>query len=158
MRYAAKLITALVVAAVVGASVGFVGRKLDEAYRARTHVITKNLGGSIIEHYDMFTAWRMRGDKVRVEGLCISACTMVLGLIPAPHVCASTFASFGFHSAYAKTSMGRVPVKDGSSIMWQTYPELVREALKKAGWKDPAEPQMDLIFIKGTDLIQPCKD
>ena len=39
------------------------------------------------------------GTDVVIDGKCLSACTMVLGLVPSKQICVTPRARFGFHAA-----------------------------------------------------------
>lgn len=62
-------------------------------------VITFDRGGYI----DAFVAkWKyiaQKGYKVEVRGPCVSACTLLLGIVPPENVCWADGARFGFHAA-----------------------------------------------------------
>jgi len=54
--------------------------------------------GGDIETYEMW--WKRiaaTGDTVRINSQCVSACTMVLGLVPAKRVCVTPRGKFGIH-------------------------------------------------------------
>ena len=50
---------------------------------------------------------RSSGERVVVDGNCLSACTLVLGMIAHDHICATQRARFGFHAAWMPDSDGR---------------------------------------------------
>ena len=43
---------------------------------------------------------RDRGERVIIDGICNSACTLVLGIVPLNKICVTPKASLGFHAAY----------------------------------------------------------
>jgi hypothetical protein len=53
-----------------------------------------------VDFYEKFAGWRVNGDRVAIDGMCISACTMVVGLIDADKVCVTPYARLAFHSAW----------------------------------------------------------
>lgn len=127
--------------------------------RKDTTVITSDYGGKIFEYIDKYNELRREHKKVRVEDYCLSACTLVTGLIPESDVCVTPFTRFGFHSAWVMTILGPLFHKEATRIIWNVYPENLQEALKKRGWDgegDEAHPEF--IYIKGTDLYELCKD
>src|SRR5476651_2242872 len=62
--------------------------------------ISEDRGGQIGHYLQAFAMLRSSGEKVVVDGNCLSACTLVLGLIPRERMCATPRARFGFHAAW----------------------------------------------------------
>lgn len=126
-----------------------------EAYRPPyTRVIGFSPGGGVIEFVEDFTRARQRGDSYKIDGLCISACTMITGEFPAGRVCVTPFAKLGFHAAFTQPFGGeRKFSPDGTSLIWTVYPERVREILRKHGWSGPETDQPTLIWIEGAELL-----
>lgn len=56
-------------------------------------------GGIIVEYAEKYQALEKTGVTVKVDGLCASACTMVLAYFPADRICMTERAAFGFHLA-----------------------------------------------------------
>ena len=52
----------------------------------------------------MFTAVRESGERVIIDGPCLSACTLVLGVVPKDRICVTPRAVFGFHAAWMPTA------------------------------------------------------
>jgi hypothetical protein len=76
---------ALIICAVVfaGYGSGVAQRHINDAAHANDPIrITFNPGGSVVEFIEDFTEQRNAGKRYIIDGLCISACTMILGLIP----------------------------------------------------------------------------
>ena len=44
--------------------------------------ITRDHGGLVDEYKAKYTAIRDRGERVIIDGICNSACTLVLGIVP----------------------------------------------------------------------------
>src|SRR5262245_56185371 len=62
--------------------------------------ITRDTGG-YVEHYrTRYERVRDSGERVIIDGVCNSACTMVLGIVPRHRICVTPRASLGFHQAY----------------------------------------------------------
>jgi hypothetical protein len=142
-------------------------------------VITNDPGGVPDEFYDRYTKARHDGKRYVIDGWCISACTMILGLIPEDRVCVTPYAKFAFHSAsrvYVLTGERVGHSKEWTRIIWQVYPPKVRDMLKSKGWDGMAEypppplkkgekPALpaehpELIYVEGDELltlIAPCK-
>lgn len=114
-------------------------------------IITSDFGGSVIEYIKKYNSLRQSGSKIMVDDVCISACTLITGLIPDANVCVSPTAVFAFHSAWS--GYGTYS-SEGTRLIWQIYPEAIKEKLRALGWDGNEHP--DLVYIKGTDLYRPC--
>ena len=112
----------------------------------RPHVLYGELGGILDDHYKTYTEYRQNGDRVVIDGMCMSACTMVLGLIPRERLCATEHAMFGFHSA----TWGNQYSADGTAFIWKTYPLKLQEILGVHGWTGGPHPHF--IFLNRDDL------
>jgi hypothetical protein len=49
--------------------------------------ITGDRGGTILDYAERFRQARAAGESVIIDGICLSACTMVIGIIPRDRVC-----------------------------------------------------------------------
>ena len=96
--------------------------------------IAEDRGGQIGHYLQAFAAVRSSGERVVVDGNCLSACTLVLGLVPRSRVCATPRARFGFHAAWMPDSDGR-PVTSpmGTQALWDIYPSNVRHWISRHG-------------------------
>src|SRR3982751_910137 len=61
--------------------------------------ITRDHGGLVDEYKAKYTRIRVKGDRIVIDGICNSACTLLLGLVPLNRVCVTPRASLGFHQA-----------------------------------------------------------
>jgi hypothetical protein len=64
-------------------------------------------GGQIGPYLETLVALRSSGERVIIDGPCISACTLVLGVIPRDRICVTTRARLGFHAAWHPGDDGR---------------------------------------------------
>ncbi|MGH6725233.1 MAG: hypothetical protein ACREB8_01640 [Pseudolabrys sp.] len=96
--------------------------------------ISEDRGGQIGHYLQTFAMVRSSGERVVIDGNCLSACTLVLGLIPSNHICATSRARFGFHAAWMPDSDGR-PVTSalGTQALWSIYPVSVRRWINRHG-------------------------
>jgi hypothetical protein len=96
--------------------------------------IAEDRGGQIGHYLQTFAALRESGERVVVDGNCLSACTLVLGLIPRENICATSRARFGFHAAWMPDADGR-PVTSpiGTQALWNIYPVSVRHWISGHG-------------------------
>src|ERR1700744_1939146 len=62
---------------------------------AATERITDDRGGNIGEYWSRFTALRDAKEQIVIDGICSSACTMVLGIGPRGRICVTDNAALG---------------------------------------------------------------
>lgn len=122
--------------------------KIDYRY-----VISSDFGGSVIEYIQKYNILRQQDVRVRVDDVCISACTLITGLLRPENVCVSPTAVFGFHSAWS--GMGSYS-SEGTRLIWEIYPQVLRDLLKERGWDGPS-PHPDLLYVRGTELYEECQ-
>src|SRR5213082_847077 len=67
--------------------------------RAELH-ITRDHGGYVTEYKAKYERIRDRKERVIIDGICNSACTLVFGIVPMNKICVTPRASIGFHLAY----------------------------------------------------------
>jgi hypothetical protein len=123
---------------------------------ARATVLIKNDNGGLMEDYvARFQPVRESGEPVVVDGTCLSACTMVLGLVPRHQVCATSNAILGFHAAWQFNKSGdRVASASGTRDLMKIYPASVRAWIARHGGLTP-----NMMFVRGRNLaaiIEPC--
>ena len=96
--------------------------------------ITDDPGGLMTQYASRFSAVRQTGEKVVIDGPCLSACTMVLGILPREQVCVTQNAVLGFHAAWNYDDTGRRVVK-ALPMLHPAY--LLRQpAHKRHAWRD----------------------
>jgi hypothetical protein len=110
--------------------------------------IAEDRGGQIGHYLQTFATVRSTGERVVVDGNCLSACTMVLGLIPRDRICATPRARFGFHAAWMPDLVGR-PVTSaiGTQALWNIYPVSVRRWINRHGGLSSR-----MIYLEGRSL------
>jgi len=110
--------------------------------------IAEDRGGQIGHYLQAFAMLRSSGERVVVDGNCLSACTLVLGLIPRERMCATPRARFGFHAAWMPDGDGQ-PVTSplGTQALWNIYPNPVRRWINRHGGLS-----RKMIFMQGSDL------
>jgi hypothetical protein len=113
-----------------------------------TMLIAGDRGGQIGHYLQTFAQVRSSGERVVIDGNCLSACTLVLGLVPRSRVCATSRARFGFHAAWMPDSDGR-PITSpmGTQALWNIYPQPVRRWISRHGGLS-----RKMIFMQGRDL------
>src|SRR5215469_18720088 len=79
--------------------------------------ITSDSGGQIGPYLDKLQSVKRSGQSVVIDGRCLSACTMVLGVIPRDRICVTSRARLGFHAAWHPGENGRpVTSKGGTDL------------------------------------------
>ena len=78
--------------------------------------ITNDPGGEVSAYIQKFQEMRASGERIVIDGPCLSACTLLTGLMPRDHVCVTSRAVLGFHAAsyYNDASRTFVPTRQGS--------------------------------------------
>jgi hypothetical protein len=61
--------------------------------------ILSSSGGEVSSYLAVFARVRQSGDRVIIDGPCLSACTLVLSTIPKSRICVTRRAVLGFHAA-----------------------------------------------------------
>jgi hypothetical protein len=96
--------------------------------------ITGDAGGQIGPYLETLIALRDSGERVIIDGPCLSACTLLLGVIPRDRICVTRRARLGFHAAWHHGANGRpVTSKGGTQLLMAVYPQHVRSWISKRG-------------------------
>ena len=113
-----------------------------------TEIISDDIGGKMREYTMHFRQLRDSGEPVVVAGTCVSACTMVLGLVPSDRICATHNAVLGFHAAWMFDNSGkRVVSPSGTEDLMRTYPAPLRAWIVRHGGLT-----QKMIYLRGHDL------
>ena len=117
--------------------------------------IADDRGGRIGTYVDKYQDLRQSGDTVIIDGLCASACTIVLGAIPRDRICVTSHAMLGFHAAWDFGSNGRaVTNPEATQMLYAMYPSQVKRWIMQRGGLTP-----HMLFLKGRQLqamYKPC--
>ena len=109
-----KLVTGLLAAVLLLAGVG--------ASQAVVR-IADDRGGRIGTYVDKYQGVRTSGETVIIDGLCASACTIVLGAVPHDRICVTSHANLGFHAAWDFGANGRaVTNPEATHMLYSMYP------------------------------------
>jgi hypothetical protein len=98
--------------------------------------ITRDHGGYVEEYKDKYKRIRDSGERVVIDGICNSACTLVFGIVPLNRICVTPRASLGFHQAYydkAFTFGIKVTSLAGTSDLMSYYPDSVKDWIRRNG-------------------------
>jgi hypothetical protein len=110
--------------------------------------IMSSPGGEVEAHLKFFNQVKNSGERVIIDGPCLSACTLVLGSVPRSRICMTSRAVLGFHAPYMVDSNGRTfRTRQVTQAMTAAYPPAVRTWLKHHGGLTP-----QLKYLKGKEL------
>jgi hypothetical protein len=111
--------------------------------------IGDDVGGRIGAYVDQYMAARDSGERVVIDGVCLSACTLVLGIVPRSRICVTRRATLGFHAAWMPGPEGRpVPSAVGTQALWEIYPNNVRRWIRARGGLSSK-----MKFLRGRELF-----
>src|SRR5207247_3583531 len=112
---------------------GAVAAALTLSTAQATVRIRADSGGQIGPYLENLVALRGSGERVIIDGPCLSACTMVLGVIPRERICVTPRARLGFHAAWHPGPRGPVTSQSATKLLMDVYPENVRSWIKSRG-------------------------
>jgi hypothetical protein len=106
-------------------------------------------GGAVGPYLTLFEAVRQSGQRVIIDGPCISACTLVLSTIPRERICVTSRAVLGFHAPRWMDQDGRLYAASESTtrVVAATYPADVRAWIERKGGLK-SKP----IYLRGREL------
>ena len=91
-------------------------------------------GGEVGPFLDLFERVRASGERVVIDGPCLSACTLVLSTVPNDRICVTRRAILGFHAARSMDARGRLYAEpEASAAVLQAYPSPVRGWIRRRG-------------------------
>src|ERR1700722_5717675 len=91
-------------------------------------------GGQVGPFLDLFERMRASGERVVIDGPCLSACTLVLSVVPDDRICVTRRAILGFHGARSMDRRGRMYAEpEASELVLQAYPSAVRGWIRRRG-------------------------
>jgi hypothetical protein len=128
---------------------GAVAAALTVASSAHAVVrIKSDPGGQIGPYLENLVALRGSGEHVIIDGPCLSACTMVLGVIPPERICVTPRARLGFHAAWHPGEDGHpIPSREATKLLMDIYPEHVRSWIARRGGLSPR-----MMYLSGREL------
>jgi hypothetical protein len=114
-------------------------------------------GGEVSAYLQKYREIRDSGQRVVIDGACLSACTLLTAIIPPDRVCVTQRAMLGFHAAsyYDDTSRTFVPTRAGSRVVMSYYPPAIRRWIDRHGGLTP-----HIIQLRGRELsamYRPCE-
>ena len=146
-------VMAVLVAAVFFSTACTASTPKDPIPQTTPVVITFDPGGSIVDFINKYEDYAKSRTPVVVKGECISACTLMLGVLNPAQVCVSPNAMFAFHSA--TNGVGGDFSEVGTQVGWYLYPTWVRVLLTKLGL-GPNIEHPELVWLPGTTFYRLC--
>ena len=105
-------------------------------------------GGQVGPFLESFDRVRASGERVVIDGPCLSACTLVLSIVPDDRICVTRRAVLGFHAARSIDGRGRIYAEpEASQAVLQAYPAPVRAWLVRRGGLTSR-----LLLLRGKEL------
>ncbi len=110
--------------------------------------ILASAGGQVGPFLDLFERVRASGERVVIDGPCLSACTLVLGMVPNNRICVTRRAVLGFHAARSIDERGRQYAEpEASDLVLEAYPAPVRGWIIRRGGLTSR-----LLLLRGREL------
>jgi hypothetical protein len=105
-------------------------------------------GGEVGPFLELFERVRASGERVVIDGPCLSACTLVLDLVPSDRICVTRRAVLGFHGARSVDQRGRMYAEpEASAVVLDAYPAAVRDWIRRRGGLNSR-----LLLLRGREL------
>ncbi len=110
--------------------------------------ILSSPGGEVGPFLDLFEQVRNSGERVVIDGPCLSACTLVLDMVPRDRICVTRRAVLGFHAARSVDKVGRVYAEpEASELVLAAYPAPIRNWISRRGGLSSR-----LLLLRGREL------
>jgi hypothetical protein len=105
-------------------------------------------GGQVGPFLDLFERVRASGERVVIDGPCLSACTLVLSMVPSDRICVTRRAILGFHAARSVDARGHLYAEpEASELVLEAYPSPVRGWILRRGGLTS-----HLLLLRGREL------
>ncbi len=105
-------------------------------------------GGEVGAFLELFAALRAADERIVIDGPCLSACTLVLSMVPARRICVTRRAVLGFHAARSIDRRGRVFAEpEATALVVEAYPAPVRDWIRRRGGLSS-----HLLLLRGREL------
>jgi hypothetical protein len=138
------VVKAIVVKAIVAAAV--LGAAISSA-QAEVRILASP-GGEVGPFLQLFDRVRESGERVVIDGPCLSACTLVLSLVPDERICVTRRAVLGFHAARSVDRRGKMYAEpEASQAVLEAYPAPVRGWISRHGGLTSR-----LLLLRGREL------
>jgi hypothetical protein len=127
---------------------------------AADYRITRDHGGLVEQYKEKYERIKAKGERVIIDGICNSACTLVFGIVPLNKICVTPRASIGVHEAYLDkrwTGGIRIASSSGTADLMSYYPPSLKQWIARNGG---LTPQMKKLKngVPLWEVIDPCPD
>lgn len=97
--------------------------------------ILSSPGGRVDGYLRLFAMLRASGERIIIDGPCLSACTLVLSTIPPERICMTKKAVLGFHAPRLIDRRGRLYAAPelATRLVTSSYPVAVRDWIERHG-------------------------
>jgi hypothetical protein len=103
------------------------------AARAELRIVSSP-GGEVGSYLRLFAKVRQSGERVIIDGPCLSACTLVLSAVPEDRICITRRAILGFHAARRRDEGGQLyAAPQETRMLAATYPTPIRSWIERNG-------------------------
>jgi hypothetical protein len=110
--------------------------------------IVASTGGVVGTYLNFFSQVRRSGERVIIDGPCLSACTLVLSTIPRNRICVTSRAVLGFHAPEIVDEKGRsYRSREATRAVTASYPPAIRAWIKRKGGLSKK-----MIVLRGREL------
>jgi hypothetical protein len=131
-----------------------VGVAIATAATADVRILKSN-GGRVGDYLELFALVNASGQRVVIDGPCLSACTLVLSTVPKDRICTTRRAVLGFHAPYLPGQKGKArTVPAATRTLTKLYPAPVQEWIKRRGGLSSRT-----LILRGRELaalVPPC--
>src|SRR5215472_13611274 len=116
--------------------------------RAEVRILASS-GGEVGTYLELFSVLRQSGQRVVIDGPCLSACTLVLSTVPRNRICVTRRAVLGFHAPrwYDTRTGYTMRAPEATRTVTASYPPGVRAWIKKRGGLT-----QKVIYLRGKEL------
>jgi hypothetical protein len=107
-------------------------------------------GGRIEDYLSKYRNARATNERVVIDGACLSACTLVLGIVPRDRICVTANATLGFHSAWEHDDRGHAVISPRwTRVVLAHLPGSIREWIARRGGL-----HSEMLYLHGHELVQ----
>lgn len=112
--------------------------------------IHSDSGGRIEDYLSRYRSARASNERVVIDGSCLSACTLVLGIVPRGRLCATQNATLGFHSAWEPDDHGHAVISARwTHVVLANLPGAIRHWISRRGGL-----RTEMLYLRGPELAQ----
>ncbi len=113
---------------------------------ADDYPIYNDRGGNLEKYWDIFEGVKATGKRVVVYGKCMSACTLVLTVVPRDRICVKEGAEFVFHAAVDPDT--KILNRKGTELWFRSMAADVQEWVSKHNAFTDLKPHV----LRGSEL------